>query len=307
VNVLVVMTHSLFSNFGLAIIALTIIIRVLMYPLTVKQLRATKAMQALQPKLAEIQRKYAKDKNKLGQEQVRLYKEAGVSPAGCMLPMLVQLPIWMALYQAIYLSLAMTPEALLKLSHSLYNWSVVYSILPLNRHFLWLDLSSSDLFLAILVGISMWVQQKMVATKGADPSQQRQSEMMLWMMPMVFFVFSLSFPSGLALYWVVSNIISIVMQYFVSGWGELKLPFLAGRAVTSDSKYRKRITEVEKKPSADVATGADIVASGSGPEEGEGHGGTGDQRQERRPSYQKSIRQVRRQPRSGRRHHPKRR
>lgn len=306
-NVLVVMTHALFSSFGLAIIALTIITRVLMYPLTIKQLRSTRAMQSLQPKLAELQKKYAKDKNKLAQEQMRLYREAGVSPAGCMVPMLVQMPVWIALFQAIYLALAKTPEALLKLSNSLYNWSVVYSILPLDRSFLWLDLSSGDFFLALLVGVSMWVQQKMVTPTVSDPSQQRQSQMMLWVMPIIFFFFSLQFPSGLALYWVVSNIISIVMQYFVAGWGGLKLPFLSGKVTTREGKYRKRIAEVEGKPAADVATGADIVETGSIPGEGEAYGGAGDKRQERRPGYQKSIRQVRRQSRPGRRHHPKRR
>ncbi len=307
VNVLVVMAHTLFSSFGLAIIALTIITRVLMYPLTMKQLRSTRAMQALQPKLAELQKKYAKDKNKLGQEQMRLYREAGVSPAGCMVPMLVQMPVWIALFQAIYLALAKTPESLLKLSYSLYDWSVVYSILPLDRSFLWLDLSSGDFFLALLVGVSMWVQQKMVTLPVSNPSQQRQSQMMLWMMPMIFFFFSWQFPSGLALYWAVSNIISIIMQYFVTGWGGLKLPFLVRKAATREDKYRKRIAEVEGKPAADVATGADIVETGPIPGEGEAYGGARDKRQERGSSYQKSIRQVRRQSRPGRRHHPKRR
>ena len=306
-NVLVVMTHALFDSFGLAIIALTLVIRVLMYPLTMKQLRSTKAMQSLQPKLLELQKKYAKDKNKLGQEQMRLYREAGVSPAGCMVPMLVQMPIWIALYQSIYLALAQTPEALLKLSSSLYDWPVVYTMLPLDRAFLGMDLALPNFVLALLVGVSMWVQQKMVATKSPNPSQQRQSEMMLWMMPVMFFFFSLQFPSGLALYWLVSNVISIVMQYFVTGWGGLNLPFLTKKTDTRDSKYRKRIAAVEEKPSADVATRADIVESGAKPEEGEGNGGAGDKRQERGSSYQKGIKQIRRQPRSGRRRNTKRR
>lgn len=306
-NILIVMTHALFDSFGLAIIALTIITRVLMYPLTMKQLRSTKAMQSLQPKLLELQKKYARDKNKLGQEQMRLYREAGVSPAGCMVPMLVQMPIWIALFQAVYLALAKTPEALLKLSSSLYDWPVVYSMLPLDRSFLGLDLASPNFVLALLVGVSMWVQQKMVATKSADPSQQRQSEMMLWMMPVMFFFFSLQFPSGLALYWVVSNVISIVLQYFVTGWGGLNLPFLPKKDVPKESKYRKRIAEVEKKPVSDVTAGADIVKSGAKPEEGEGNGGAGDKRQERGSGYQKGIKQIRRQPRTNRRNHPKRR
>ena len=100
-NILIVLSNYLFNSFGLAIIALTIIVRGLMYPLTLRQLRATKAMQTLQPKLAVLQKKYAKDKQKLAKEQMKLYKESGVSPAGCLLPMLIQLPVWIALYQSI--------------------------------------------------------------------------------------------------------------------------------------------------------------------------------------------------------------
>ena len=100
-NSLVVLCSVLFSNFGLTIIALTIIIRGLMYPLTIRQLRSTKAMQSLQPKLAELRKKYAKDKQKLAKEQMQMYKESGISPLGCLVPMLIQMPIWIALYQSI--------------------------------------------------------------------------------------------------------------------------------------------------------------------------------------------------------------
>jgi len=206
-NVLISMTHYLFGSFGFAIIVLTIITRGLMLPLTLKQLHATKAIQELQPKLAELQKKYGKDKQKMAQEQMRLYKESGVSPTGCMLPMIVQMPIWIALYQSIMLALAVTPEGLLNLSRYLYSWPVVFSLLPPENHFLWLDLSVPDgtLILAILVGGTMWVQQKMVTPQTADPRQQQQSRMMLWMMPIMFAFFCLSFPSGLALYWAISK------------------------------------------------------------------------------------------------------
>ena len=96
-NVLIVLSDYLFNNFGLAIIALTIVVNVAMYPLTMKQVRATKAMQAIQPKLAELKKKYGKDKKRMGQEQMKLYKESGMNPAGCVVPMLVQMPIWIAL------------------------------------------------------------------------------------------------------------------------------------------------------------------------------------------------------------------
>jgi YidC/Oxa1 family membrane protein insertase len=228
INIMVVLTRYLFNNLGLTIIALTIVIRAAMYPLSRKQLQSTKKMQELQPKLAEIQKKYAKDRQKLAKEQMALYKEAGVSPTGCLLPMIIQMPVWIALYQSIMRVLATTPEELLNLSRHLYtSWPLVFDQVPLNSKFLWLDLGIADTYmiLPILVGVSMWIQQKMTTPSYTDPQQQSQSQMMLWMMPLLFAFMSLQFNSGLALYWLTSNIISIVMQYFVSGWGPLATMF----------------------------------------------------------------------------------
>ncbi|MDD5190349.1 MAG: YidC/Oxa1 family membrane protein insertase [Dehalococcoidales bacterium] len=224
INILVVLSKVLFNNLGLTIIALTIIIRGATYPLNRKQLLASKKMQELQPKIAELQKKYAKDRQKMAKEQMALFKEAGVSPTGCLLPMLTQMPIWLALYQSIVRVLATGPEQLLTLSRHLYaSWPVVFDQIPLASRFLWFDLGVFDptYILPLLVGASMWIQQKMVTPPNPDPQQQANSTMMLWMMPVMFTFFSLTFPSGLALYWVTSNIISIVMQYFVSGWGPL--------------------------------------------------------------------------------------
>ena len=234
INVLISLSHYLFNNFGLSIIVLTIIVRLIILPLTLKQLRATKAMQLLQPKLLELQRKYAKDKNKLAQEQMKLYRESGVSAAGCAIPMIVQFPIWIALYQAVMLTLAVSPEGLLNLSRYLYPWPFLYPLLPLENSFLGLDLASGNIIMAILVGATMWVQQKMVTTNVADPRQAAQTRMMLWMMPLLFAFFSISFPAGLSLYWIISNIISIVIQYYVTGWGGLSDMF--GRRVTKPVK-----------------------------------------------------------------------
>ena len=171
INVVIALSDFLFNNFGLTIIAMTIVIRGAMYPLTRRQLHASKAMQSLQPKLAELQKKHAKDKQKLAQEQMKLYRESGVSPAGCLVPMLIQMPIWIALYQAIIRVLAISPESFLNLSRYLYDWPVVYSALPLNQHFLWMNLANpSDLFMAILVGASMWAAQKMITPVSTDPN-----------------------------------------------------------------------------------------------------------------------------------------
>jgi YidC/Oxa1 family membrane protein insertase len=223
-NVLIALSHLLSGEFGLAIIALTIIVRVITWPLTKRQLKSSKALQEMQPKIQELQKKYGKNQQKLQQETMKLYKEAGVNPLGCLWPMLVQLPIWIALYQAIMGALATTPDNLLDLAHRLYSWDIVNQAIPLNSHFLWLDLGSSgDFILAIIVGGTMWVQQKMTQAPAVDPRQQSTSRMMTLMMPLIFGFITLMVPSGLALYWAVSNIIGIVTQYFFTGgWGYLK-------------------------------------------------------------------------------------
>ncbi len=221
INLLIVLSHYLADSFGLAIIALTIIVNLLIFPLTLKQMRASRAMQELQPKIAELQKKYARDRQRLAQEQMRLYKESGMSPTGCLLPMLIQMPVWIALYQSVMLCLAVAPEGLLNLSRYLYPWPVVYSLLPLANDFLWLNLAKPDMFLAILVGVTMWLQQKMATPTAVDPRQAAQNQMMTWMMPLMFTLLAMSFPSGLALFWVTSSIIRIIGQYYVTGWGGL--------------------------------------------------------------------------------------
>ena len=306
INVLIVLSDYLFNSFGAAIIAFTIVVRGAMYPLTVKQLHATRAMQELQPKLQELQKKYAKDKQKLAQEQMRLYKESGVSPAGCMVPLLVQMPIWIALYWSIIKIIATTPEGFLELSKYLYSWPVLYSILPLSNSFLGLNLAEPNMFLAIFVGATMWVQQKMVTPVSTDPKQQTQSRMMLWMMPLMFTFLSLSFPSGLALYWVASNIISIAMQYFITGWGAL-VPGAATKQPRRDKKYRERIAQVEQAPSESADISADIVEPSATQEEGLDYGESGGKRQDSGGGYTTRLKSIRRQPRRGRGHRPKRR
>ncbi len=255
INVLIVMSDSLGNSFGWAIVALTIIVNLCLLPLTSRQIRSTKAMQELQPRLAEIQKKYAKDRQKLAQEQMRLYKESGVKPAGCAITMIIQMPVWIALYRAIMLTLAVAPESLLNLSRYLYSWPVVYSALPLSQDFLGMNLAEPNLILAILVGATMWLQQKMSMTIPTDPKQRSQSQMMLWMMPIMFFFLASMFPSGLSLFWAASSIVRIVMQYWVTGWGGITRE--AGGEVDKDKKYLKFDAPAVEKSTDDV--GADIV------------------------------------------------
>jgi YidC/Oxa1 family membrane protein insertase len=223
-------------GFGLAIIILTIVVRLITLPLTLKQLKSTKAMQAMQPKIQELQTKYGKNQQKLQQEMSKLYKEAGVNPLGCLWPMLVQLPIWIALYQSIIKVVATTPENLLALSQHLYSSQLLAQAIPVGSQFLWLNLGQpGDLILAILVGGTMWVQQKMTTAPSADPRQKSMNSMMMMLMPLMFGMFSLMFPSGLPLFWLVSNVIGIGIQYFIGGgWGYLR------HSTTAPTQERKQ-------------------------------------------------------------------
>jgi YidC/Oxa1 family membrane protein insertase len=226
-NALLGLYSVLGGQFWLAIIVFTIIIRVLMTPLMLPQQRSAKKMQELQPRLQELQKKYGKEKEKLAQEQMRLYKEAGVNPAGGCLPMLIQFPIWIGLYQSIIQALGHQPLQLFNLFGNIYPFlQRLWSEVPLNRYFLGMDLALTPqqlggltYALPVLVAFTSWLQTKMT-TMPASPDGQGSSmnQSMTTMMPLMFGWFSLSFATGLSLYFVVSNVIGIVTQGFISGW-----------------------------------------------------------------------------------------
>ena len=226
-NFLVILTMVFFGSFGFAIVVLTIIVRLITMPLTLRQLQSTRRMQELQPKLQELKKKHGKDNEALSKETMKLYKEQGVNPLGCALPMLAQFPIWIALYQSVIQGLGYAPENLVGLAKQLYPWALVQEQVPLDSHFLWLDLGSGDVVMAVLVAVSMFILQKMSAGPGGDVQQQSMTRMMTWLMPLMFGMFALTFPSGLSLYWFLTNVISIAIQYRVTGWGSLEIPSLS--------------------------------------------------------------------------------
>ena len=224
-NILAGLYIVLFGNFGLAIIVFTVIVRLLTLPLQLKMMRQMKAMQALQPRMREIQARHSKDPQKRSQEVMRLYREAGVNPLGCLGPMFIQLPIWIGLYQALLNSLGTTPDHLVGLAQRVYSWNpLADALVPLNSNFLWLDLANPDPtpILPVLVGVTTWAQQKMTTMPAADERQASTNKMMLLMMPFMLALFSFSFPSGLPLYWVISNTIGVAIQGFMTkDWSPL--------------------------------------------------------------------------------------
>ena len=172
INGLVMLYSVFFSNFGIAVIAFTLIVRMIMIPLSVKQSRQIKSMGALQPLMKEIQAKHKNDKQRASQETMRLYKDHGVNPLGCLGPMFIQFPIWIGLYQAILQTVPSNPESLVGLSRHLYGWlPQVHKVVPIDSSFLWLDLAKPDpspFIMPILVGGSMFVMQKMSSMPAAD-------------------------------------------------------------------------------------------------------------------------------------------
>ncbi|MGC9333938.1 MAG: YidC/Oxa1 family membrane protein insertase [Anaerolineae bacterium] len=227
-NALLGLYTVLGGQFWLAIIFFTVIVRVIMTPLMLPQQRSAKKMQEIQPRLQELQKKYAKDREKLSQEQMKLYREAGVNPMGGCLPMLVQFPIWIGLYQSIIQALGHQPLQLLNLSQNIYPFMEGISAqIPLNRYFLGMDLSLTPqqlggltYALPILVAFTSWLQTKMTTTTtgGGDSQAASMNQSMTLMMPLMMGFFSLSFSTGLSFYFIVSNIIGLITQGFISGW-----------------------------------------------------------------------------------------
>jgi YidC/Oxa1 family membrane protein insertase len=237
VTILLFLYQILGGNVILAIIVFTILIRLATYPLTMKQQRSTKAMQELQPELKKLQEKYKNNREQLAQAQWELYRQYGVNPlAGC-LPLLIQLPILLALYRAIVTTLAATPLELLNLSGRLWV-PELSNLVPLENKFLWLNLAVPDplYVLPILVLATTWLQQKLLmpatpasnsGDRSADQAAQVSRQMMV-IMPFMFAFFSLSFASGLSIYFIGSNLIGIG-QYALMG--KIKLP---GRRQTEE-------------------------------------------------------------------------
>jgi YidC/Oxa1 family membrane protein insertase len=228
-NILVFVYSFLGQNFGLAIIVFTLLVRLVTYPFNASQMKSAKAMQELQgnPKWKQIQEKYKGKENreKLAQEQMKLYQELGINPFGACLPTLIQLPLIIAMYWAITRALAATPLQLLDFARGL-SLPNAADLIPLNSHFLWMDLGQPERLvldflpigipvLAIVVLITSYVQTKMMTP--ANPSDQgaQMGRAMNLYMPILMAYISYIYSAGLALYFVTTNVLSIA-QYYIT-------------------------------------------------------------------------------------------
>ena len=231
VNILVWIYNFVLHNFGIAIILFTILIRLITYPLTASQLKGQKKMQEMtsSKKYQEIQKKYKDDREKLAQEQMKLYKEMGINPLGSCLPLLIQLPIMFGLYQSVALAMASAPIQLLNLSKALYPFIPASQLIPLNSHFLWLNLGLSEVastpfriasfgipILTIIVVVTTYLQSKlMTPTAGPGDQGAQMTKMMNLYMPILMGWIAYSLSSGLALYFIVSNVLGIAQYAFM--------------------------------------------------------------------------------------------
>jgi YidC/Oxa1 family membrane protein insertase len=180
---------NLLGNYGLSILVVTFIIRLIIFPLAWKQQQSTRAMQKLQPEIMKIREKYKNDPQKMNQEMMLLYQKHGVNPmAGC-LPVLIQFPILLAIFHAISRDLNIK-----------------------NSTFLWLKLGAPDPYyiLPLLAALTTFLQ--FVATRSADNPQMR---VMVWVFPIMIFILAYQFPAALSLYWVYGNIFSIIQSLLI--------------------------------------------------------------------------------------------
>jgi YidC/Oxa1 family membrane protein insertase len=211
-------------------------------------MRMTRMMAAMQPRQQEINKRY-KDPKRRQQEIMKLYKEAGVNPLGCFSSFFLQIPILIALYRTFILAVGEAPETLISLSGRLYDWQYLRSGLPLPADFLWLHLGRPDPFiLPLLVAMSTFVLQKISTLPSTDEKARAQASMMNFMMPLIFGWITLTLPSGLGLYYVLSNLVGIVMQYAYVGGGPVNYRALIG--LSQEPVLPKALEAREKQFSA---------------------------------------------------------
>lgn len=219
-NLLLQAFYKFSGNYGLAIIILTVLVKLVLLPLTIKQTRSMLALQKIQPEIKKIQEKYKDDKERLSQEMMKFYRENKINPMGGCLPLLLQLPVFFALFTVLRKYLLTPPSILIGNTYSVFKGmdllgGAVYSALPVVKKagFLWMGnladttrIADPYFILIILLAASTWYSQKQVVT---DP---RQKNMMI-IMPVFIAFIGFSLPAGVALYWVTTNVLQILQQW----------------------------------------------------------------------------------------------
>lgn len=305
VNLLVALSALAFGSFGIAILLLTLIIRAVTFPLTLRTLKAMKGMQELQPRLQEVQKRYS-DPRRRSEETMKLYREQGVNPIGCVGPMVIQMPIFFALYGVIGITLGNTPEAVLELSARLYPVDLIQAAIPVSTTFLWMELGENGGFVLVgLVFASMWLQQRISSSRSSvvrGTQQAQMNQMMQWMMPAMFSAFVITVPAGLGLYWGASTIIGIILQWVFVGPGD----FTWGSLIPARFQPQGR-----PRPALAVAGGGRVSTDSPGASSASGAGeddeSRGSEREDSRRGGRPGAGATGTQPRPGRRRRHQRR
>lgn len=222
INALLFFYNLLGNNFILALTFFTVLIRMLTLPLNIRQQRSMIKTQEIQPQIQAIQKKYKENPQKMQEEFKRIGYNPTDSLTGC-LPTLIQFPILIGLYRAIIISLGSTPQSLFELVPRVYPFINLQQLVPIDNTWLWLNLSQPDPFfiLPILVAGSMYIQQKLMSPatppkknpQDANPAAA-MTQSMQYTMPLMFGFFSLQFPSGLSIYFVLANVIGIAQGWY---------------------------------------------------------------------------------------------
>lgn len=290
--------YSFVHDFGLAIILVTVAIRLAVYPLYRTQIRSQRAMQELGPAMTQLKNKYGKDRQRFAEEQMKLYKEHGVNPAAGCLPLVLQMPILFALYSALLqlgcglgggggancpgLTQQDAQNILGFLAGIVTNPVSVGGTLDTTANWLpWLTagLQHPDplFILPIIAGASqliasvMAMPAKPVATN--DPNQ-KMFQSMAYTFPLMTVVLGAQFPAGLTLYWIATTVFQIVQQYFVTGWGQLPkyLKFLRNIPTPADKELQRGTAELVKEATADLESETRGPASDDDESAAEGNG-----------------------------------
>lgn len=209
------MVYNIVGNYGLSIVIFTILVKLALLPLTIKQTRSMKKMQDIQPKLKELQTKYKDDKEKLNMKMLELYRENNVNPLGGCLPLLIQFPIIIGLFTALR-------------DPAIYVFTPEYYE-AMDTSFLWLpNLTDPDTFVfPLIAGVGTYLSSKtMSGGKSAQPGQMQQTQMMMtYMFPIMIFLMGSDlifpgFPAGLSLYWAVNTTLQVIQQILINKTGE---------------------------------------------------------------------------------------
>jgi YidC/Oxa1 family membrane protein insertase len=241
------------SSFVLSLALLTIIVRLLTLPLMLPMQKSARKQAEIQPQIQAIRKKYAKDQQKQNEELMKLYREAGINPTSGCLPMLIQLPIMFAFYRAIVQVLAFKPgELLFGLGKYIASSAAFSTLVPMRSNFLWLNLATPDktYILPLLVGLTTWLQQKLTpstASSGGEDQAQAMSRSMMFTMPLMFAFITINLASGLAVYFVISNLVGMAFQYFINR--SMPVHQLAGRPAGKPAAVNKTTSALEPKTS----------------------------------------------------------